>query len=215
MPNVSMERLRRSFGKVRGELAEVGLLADGAYLDAIECVQPGGPDFFWSEAGFVYDEGLPWHGPITGFAPGVIYVPRNAPVTLYTPGGTLDDTVRHEFAHAWAWLDRKTVDGPWFRETFGGRYAEGCDFGGKMSAVFMDYPEEFERSSYAGLYASPYAMSAPKEDFAETFMLFLRHRRSLSRFRSRRGLYRKLWAVEAAVRRVRARVRPGRRRAAG
>ena len=48
---------------------------------------------------------------------------------------------------------------------------------------------------------SGYAQSHPDEDFAETFRLYLRNRKSLERFKSRKGVYKKLLAVSKAVNR--------------
>ena len=99
---ISMSRIDRAFNAVRQELCEVGLLEDGLYLDSIECVRAALPTG-WFELGYVFDSAVPWHLRVVGFEPGVIYLPINANVDKYTPGGTLRDVVRHEFAHAWAW----------------------------------------------------------------------------------------------------------------
>ncbi len=48
-------------------------------------------------------------------------------------------------------------------------------------------------------FVSDYAATSACEDFAETFMTYLRHRNSLHKFKSRRGVHRKLRAVEKAV----------------
>ncbi|MCC6648796.1 MAG: hypothetical protein IT374_24925 [Polyangiaceae bacterium] len=48
-------------------------------------------------------------------------------------------------------------------------------------------------------FAFEYACTAPKEDFAETFMTALRYRCSLGRFASRPWLHRKLLAVRRAI----------------
>jgi hypothetical protein len=43
------------------------------------------------------------------------------------------------------------------------------------------------------------ALSGPKEDFAETFEIFVKHRRSLDRFKARPRFLAKLLAVEKAA----------------
>lgn len=182
---ISERRLHRAFNQVRGELAEVGLLADGRYLDGIDCVQSALPSFA-KEMGYVFDEGVPWFRELLGYQPGVIYIPLNPPVRAYVPGGTLVDTIRHEFAHAWYWLDGPFLRRPWFRDTFGARYTDAWSVG---DASTFD-PAEF---------VSSYACTAPAEDFAETFMAYLRHRRSLDRLAHRPGVRRKLRAVAAAI----------------
>jgi hypothetical protein len=181
---ITLRQLTRSFNQVRGELREVGLLEDGRYLDRIDCVLSPVPTLR-GELGFVYDEGVGGLDRLLGYAPGVIYVALNSPVEAYVPGGTLLDTLRHEFAHAWAWLDPRFIRRPWFAETFGvGYFSE------------WDTPPRFDARDFV----SHYATTKPREDFAETFMTFLRNRRSVGRFRRRPGLHRKLLAVASAVR---------------
>ena len=180
---VTEASLARAFDRVRSELHGGGLLYHGKYLDRIDCTQSILPTRS-EEYGFVFDSGVDWHYRLVGFRPGVIYLPLNPPVEQYVPGGTLVDVIRHEFAHAWAWLDPKFIKRPWFREAFGDGYHD----------EWSEIPEENPRN-----FVSAYACEAPKEDFAETFMMFLRYRKSHDRFRDRRGVYRKLKAVERAV----------------
>lgn len=190
---LSFRSVERAYNQVRRELEDCGLLADGVYLDHVECEQTVFPS--WDdELGFVFDEGVPWHRQLVGFRPGVIYIPRNCPARAHVPGQTILDTMRHEFAHAWAAHDPVFFRKRWFRAAFGDGYFDEWD------------PPTFDRSSFA----SNYACTRPREDFAETFMLFLRSR-SLARFRTRPGLYAKLRAVEAAVN-VAAKDRANRRR---
>jgi Putative zinc-binding metallo-peptidase len=180
---VTAASLARAFNRVRRELQDVDLLNDGKYLDRIDCTQSILPAF-GGEYGFVFDGGVDWKYRLAGFKPGVIYLPLNPPIEHYVPGGTLLDVIRHEFAHAWAWLDPKFIKQPWFPKAFGARYHD----------EWIEVPEASRTD-----FASAYACTAPKEDFAETFMLFLRQRKKLDRYRDRRGLYRKLKAVERAV----------------
>lgn len=181
---ITLPRLNRAYNQVRDELREVGLLEDGRYLDRIECA-------LWpiqweaNELGFVFDEGVGWGDKLFGREAGVIYIPLRAPVRAYVPGGTLVDTIRHEFGHAWAWLDPKFLRRPWFAETFNAGYFDE-----------WDEPPPFDANDFV----SNYATTLPREDFAETFMTFLRHRRSLTRFQNRPGVHRKLRATAAAVR---------------
>lgn len=180
---ISIARLDRAFQRARRELREVGLLEEGRYLDRIDCHQTLVPSL-GGELGYVYDAGVPLLPQLVGFRPGVIYIPVNAPDEAYVPGGTLLDTIRHEYAHAWAWLDPRFIARPWFRAAFGATYR------GSWAEPPDADPADF---------VSEYATTSPAEDFAETFMTYLRYRRSLDRFRSRRGVRRKLVAVERAI----------------
>jgi hypothetical protein len=179
---VPMSKVNRAFNHARDDLRDVGLLRDGRYLDRIECCRMPLPSRD-GESGYVYDESVPWYLRLVDVRPGVIYLPRNAPVTA-ARGDTLVDTIRHEFGHAWAWLDRPFIERRWFRDAFGGRYGEVWD-----EAPAFD-PDE---------YVSEYACTRPAEDFCETFMTWLRCRRSLHRFDRRPGVARKLDAVASAV----------------
>ena len=180
---VSVEKLNRTFNTVREELREVGLLEEGRYLDRIRCYRAWLPTLK-GFSGYVYDETVPWLNRIVGFVPGDIYIPLNAQVRPSTPGETLLDTVRHEFGHSWAWLDREHIDGRWFRRAFGACYGDE-----------WESEPDFDRSEFV----SAYACTRPAEDFCETLMTFLRCRRSLHRFDRRPGLKRKLSAVAGAV----------------
>lgn len=182
---VTDAQINRAFNRAREDLWRVGLLEDGRYLDRIDCIQSSTPRFWCRELGFVYDRGVPLEEALLGYRTGVIYIRLRPPIEAYVPGGTLVDTIRHEFAHAWAWLDARYIDRPWFRKAFGHGYDDD----------WSDGKPEFDEADFV----SEYACEAPKEDFAETFMVYLRCHRSLDQFRARRGVYRKLKAVERAV----------------
>jgi hypothetical protein len=208
--------VNRSFQQVRNELCEIGLLDEGIYLDQVELCVAALPST--GEAGYVFEKlsFLPW---LAGYQEGVIYLPRDLPSEDYVPGGTLTDTIRHEFAHAWHWLEPEFFEQEWFYEAFRGGYEEDYstayqEWSDRFSAS-RKVQEGFERLRTESTrerflekqllldFASDYAKTRPCEDFAETFMMFLRYRNSLNRFRNRPGLYRKLRAVQKAVRRAR------------
>ena len=195
----NMTKIDSAFSKVRNELCELGLLADGKYLDVIECMVSIIPSL--GEAGYVFDEGVPWYANFFGYGyeEGVIYLPSNTPHELYVPGGTLADTIRHEFAHAWYWLDPEFINQSWFKLTFERAYVDQWEFGHATYRLLNSYPEEWQKSHYYNEYVSPYAISAPYEDFAETFMTCLRYKNSLDRFKSRPGVYKKVVAVRKAI----------------
>ncbi len=206
-----MANVDRAYNLVRHELAEVGLLADGVYLDAVElCIsneKSGG------ERGYVFER--VGHYAKLGYRPGVIYLPRDLPHQPYKPGLTITDTIRHEYAHAWYFLDPTFFRQEWFSRTFRASY-NNCS-----SAPYESWRRQLKRDDtylagkarrkteaarvqffYRYLldeFITDYATTNASEDFAETFMFYLKYRKSLARFESRPGVYRKLKMVERAV----------------
>ena len=211
-----MPKVNRAFNHVRNELCDVGLLADGVYLDEIELNVSGIPSY--GEAGYVYEE-VGWFAPFLGYEPGVIYLPSDLPRDAYVPGGTLTDVIRHEFAHSWHWLDPRFFERPWFRATFGIDYDDTDAKPSELWERKLKRDRAFQQSFAAcrndreranqlrrrlhNDFVSEYATTLAREDFAETFMFYLRNRNCLDRFKSRSGLHTKLKAVEAAVAKAR------------
>ncbi len=215
--DAQMPMVDRAFNQVRGELCEVGLLADGIYLDQIELAVAILPSLV-GEAGYVYEE-LGWLDGMLGYKEGVIYLPRDLPRTAYVPGETLTDVIRHEYGHAWHWLEPEFFEREWFRKAFGAEYDD------PLPTPLVEWQEKCHRSRMFQLglgrlksdaaceaylrkcllndFASEYAATQAREDFADTFLFYLRNRKSLHRFRNRTGFYRKLRAVERAVKTAR------------
>lgn len=212
-----MDRINRSYNKVRGELYEVGLLADGEYLDSIELEIALLPNY--GEVGYVFEK-VPFSFRVLGWREGVIYLPGDVPALhAHMPGGSLIDTIRHEYAHAWHWMEPDFFERPWYEKAFSIPYDDA------ENAPLQTWFERKQRSrdfrktikacrtelQVANLLArevrndfvSEYASTLSREDFAETFMLYLKHRNSLDKFRSRKGVYKKLRAVEQAVKTAR------------
>lgn len=218
----SMVDVDRAYNQVRRELAEVGLLADGVYLDHIEVCVSRYPSR--GESGYVFESIGDWGR--LGFRPGVIYLPSDMPQAPRVPGATLVDTIRHEFGHAWYYTDPKFFRDEWFVRTFGAPYTN-CNprpltawsrqilgnrrFQAALSRCRSDNgrrrvrEEHFRRD-----FISDYASTCACEDFAETFMYFLKYRNSLSRFESRPVVAKKMRSVERAVARAAQRIRSGR-----
>lgn len=207
-----MSNVDRAYNQVRNELAEVGLLADGVYLDAVElCIshEKSGD----GEVGYVFER--VGHYAKRGYKPGVIYLPRDLPHKPYQPGHTLTDTIRHEYAHAWFYLDQGFFRQDWFARTFGAAYSNCAPTPfhswRKQLKKDSDFVSRQPRSSTSEAqqrrfsnrllqqFVSEYATTNASEDFAETFMFYLKYRRSLNRFVHRPGVYRKIRMVERAV----------------
>jgi hypothetical protein len=213
-----MEQVNRAYNKVRRELAEVGLLYDGVYLDKVKLVVTSHKSK--GERGFVFED-LGWYKEL-GYEKGVIYLPKDTPHKPGKVGYTLCDTIRHEYAHAWYCLDTAFFEQDWFIQCFGGSYSDDKD------NVYRQWRKELKHNPlylqakakcrtkkqklkvfYAFLlneFATDYAATNPSEDFAETFMLYLRYRNSLGRFFKKPGVQRKMlgvhYAIESAARRL-------------
>lgn len=220
-----MANVDRAYNLVRNELAEVGLLDDGLYLDTVElCIsdqKSGG-----GEWGYVFER--VGHYAKLGYRPGVIYLPRDLPHRPYTPGLTLTDTIRHEYAHAWFYIDSSFFRQGWFVRTFGAAYSnlEPLPYLQWQRKVFKNLltvsrkkaskrkrsgPEatrhEFHEKTMLQYFISDYATTNASEDFAETFMFYLKYRRSLGRYAKRPIVYQKLKMVERAIAMASKRVR--------
>ncbi len=212
----NMPRVKRAFRRVRQELAEVGLLAADTYLGKVELCISSWPS--QSTAGFIFDEGVNALDARMGYKPGIIYLPLNVPHRVYKPGYTLVDVLRHEFGHAWHWIEPGFFRRPWFFETFGAAYVnlnpKPWDVWRRRKFQMSGFVRQWERGESSEQqelmrqhllndFATEYATTMASEDFAETFMYYLKYRNSLDRFRTRRGFYRKLRAVESAIRTAR------------
>jgi hypothetical protein len=126
--------LDNAYNRVRRDLCDVGLLAEGVYLDEIQLYSinkwASWAALFGSSEGFVYDRGIGFYASLFGFEEGAIYIPSNVPSNGRP---YLDDIIRHEYAHAWTWLDPEFLAESWFSDAFGGKYdSEGCPVGQKL-----------------------------------------------------------------------------------
>lgn len=182
----SFDTVKRTFNKVRMELWYLGVLWDGSKLDGVGCT---------------YLTVAPWlavTGTMGQYDPETkeiefpsVYLPFEA---LWKDLGTKAnalDVIRHEFGHALADLYPGALKkGGVFRAAFGGSY------GGTPA-------EERGVDGWEERYVSEYATSATQEDFAETFMLFVKHKGKIPvRFARKPAIRRKWKAVAEIVKRV-------------
>jgi len=212
-----MDAVNRSYNKVRNELCEVGLLAEEVYLDSIELEVALLPNF--GEVGYVFER-VPLALRLLGWREGVIYLPGDIPdLNTYVPGGSLINTIRHEYAHAWHWMEPDFFERSWYGKAFSIPYDDtgntpiqdwaerkksNRDF--RRSLKNCRTPSQQERflaREFQNEFVSEYAATLSREDLAETFMTYLKYRNSLGRFKSRPGVYKKLVAVERAVKTAR------------
>lgn len=212
-----MNQVDKAYNKVRKELTEVGLLADGFYLDHVEVCVAGVPSA--GEAGYLFEYEGEWSK--KGYRPGVIYLPSDLPYENHVPGNTLVDTIRHEYAHAWYFTDPGFFRDEWFHKAFGATY-NNCNpkpkaswrrqlvrskrFQNEAARCRTDKSRtRIEEREFRQHFITDYAASCACEDFAETFMFYLKYRNSLGRFENRPQVYRKLRSVERAVAKARRR----------
>jgi hypothetical protein len=87
---------------------------------------------------------------------------------------SLRDVLRHEFAHAIADTHRGLFRSAFFSDSFGAGH-------------HWDFEWEYDPEQHV----SEYAATAPAEDFAETFMLYIRHRGRLPEWHATRPIDRK------------------------
>ena len=162
--SVTKARLDTAARDVQNELSRMGLLNEGSRLIRTEVfwcwlpqiTMPSALGFFVHETTLIDS--------VLGYEAGHMYIPQW--VLSHGPWqrrGSLRDVVRHEYGHAVAHhypsLIRRSSR---FASTFGGRYGDSEPGWGDALDFVTDY-----------------AATCPAEDFAETFMLFLRHRGKL------------------------------------
>jgi hypothetical protein len=86
------KQIHRSFNQVRNELANVGLLDNGAYLDLIDLVPTSKLTSIFSGAhGFVFDTKVDFLAKLAGFKEGVIYITTNKKNMHLSKAYTLTD----------------------------------------------------------------------------------------------------------------------------
>ncbi len=182
---VSFGTVESAFNTVRKDLKELGLLSCGSRLDGVNC---------FHERLSIY--GL-WHG-FCRNAEGLygnakedqdIHIPAVIRSGLWNGDRrVIRDDVRHEFGHALAYKFKKFFRGGIFKEAFGASYGEKKVFKGG------DWRKE---------YVSEYASSMTQEDFAETFMLFMKHKGKMpARYRGKRAIEKKWKTVGRIIREI-------------
>jgi len=216
-----MSNVERAYNQVRSELAEVGLLAEGLYLDCIELCVSDYP--CTDELGYLFEEIGPWAR--LGFKPGVIYLPSDLSAHSRRQGHSIIDTIRHEYAHAWSYVDPRFFRDEWFVHAFGASYNNSnpkpYSTWRRQTLRTRRYQQSIQRcrteSGKARVwdgfvrqnFISDYAITCACEDFAETFMFYLKYRNSLDRFENRPSVHRKLKLVERTVQRAARQLRWG------
>ena len=151
---VSEAGLKAAKNKIRSELRQMGLLSVGSPLDEVQCIHAGALSKetlsgIVGVMGFFY----PWDQNI--HIPAVCF----ASLFPWAQGRCLADVLRHEYGHALEGKYPKFIHNNEFRKVFGKAY------GDKKSS-----------DTNANHYVSTYAMTCSQEDFAETFMYYIKHK---------------------------------------
>jgi len=176
---VSFNEMETAFNKVRKELEKMGLLFAGSPLDKVDCYHErftvGALLGLIGAMGF-YD-----------FEDCNIHIPMVYPAGLFPrwfEERRILDVLRHEFGHALADRYRRFFRGGIFKTAFGASYGE---------------KNVFDGDDWTDGYVSEYAATMTREDFAETFMLFMKHKGVLPTcYRGNRMIERK-WRVVGKI----------------
>lgn len=174
---VSQDELERAFNKVRKELAAMGVLDEGSPLDEVDAYN----DYFDIISGIRRIMGYCYEN-------GDIYIPHTFASALVGYKRNVVDVLRHEFGHALADRYQKCFKGV-FKEAFGRKYD--------------DKPAEEDVDDWSETYVSDYATTASREDWAETFELYMKHKGKLPARFAKKPVIRKKWnAVKTIVEKV-------------
>ena len=183
----SRETLSRAYHKVRMELWKLGVLWAGSKLDEVEChFEPFNPSGLAGYMGFCEE---------IEDGDGNIHIPmvyNGFDWRLrWTDKDSANDVLRHEFGHALADRYRGALKkGSLFRKAFDGTYGENPT----RATDSGDWEDD---------YVSKYATDSTQEDFAETFMFYLKHKGKIPAKFAKKPAIRKKWkAVAKIIRRV-------------
>lgn len=181
---VSLKQLNSATLAVQTELERLGLWSADSRLRSTDVIWCRLPQVLAAALGFCFD--APTSAPLQwlGYHAGNIYIPQWG--LSHGPWGqdrgSLRDIIRHEYAHALAWHHPAMIrQSRRFAAAFGGRYDDAKPVVGPDAA-----------------FVSEYARTCPKEDFAETFMVYVRRMGQRPDWLQHRRLNRK-WAYIRAV----------------
>ncbi len=165
---VSESTVRAAFNRVRRELKAMGLLWPQSPLDKTQCHYVKWTlVVFLGYMGFYSFEDHDIHVP-------AFYLPAVLP---QYKGRCITDVLRHEFGHALADAYPQYFHCKHFKDAFGGFY-------GRLKVA-----EDGDECNYVSEYARTYT----QEDFAETFMLYVKRKGVLPKAFARNEAIRAKW----------------------
>jgi hypothetical protein len=146
---------------VQGELHTIGLWYEDCKLLKVEVFWCLLPQITMYDALGFFTHGASTLDWLLGYEPGHIYIPAFVLSHFFWQSrGSLRDVIRHEYAHALAhYYPNLICNSKEFEKAFGGKY-------------YSYEPCQMEREAFV----SEYAKTMPMEDFAETFMVFVRRK---------------------------------------
>lgn len=162
---VSYNDTNKAFNKVRNELFKLGFFSD--VLDEVECEYQQTPLGAFINTGSVCASGY-FDNENKIFIPGFI-IGRDCSIL---------DTIRHEFGHALAFKNKPLFNSNKFIKAFGGRYGEEAPYQNKNWEEYC---------------VSAYAATSTQEDFAETFMLFLKQKGKMKKKQAQNKYIKAKW----------------------
>ncbi len=151
MKIVTPKRLRQGLSQIRRELQQLGFLSEGVRKVRVK-LTPFGTAYGYQYYGSSGDICIP-----------AISLSRFSTLLGY-PYTSLRDVLRHEYGHAVADLHRGLIRSKKFTNAFG-------------SGHCFEKRGEF----HPEVHLTPYAAHSPGEDFAETFMIYVRNAGGLPR----------------------------------
>jgi hypothetical protein len=181
----SFETVRMATFKIHRELMAVGLAHAGCRLREVNVHWMKLPSLKYYRAFGFFFHGEPFEYNIFNYQRGHIYYPSTVLKTTKSDNRCHPlDVLRHEFGHAFAhyYYDELFSDNEGFEKAFGGAYFDSVR--SRELPIFS--------------FISDYAQESPMEDFAETFMVYLRRRGEIP-YRFQNPDFKKKWKFIASA----------------